>query len=405
MRKAIAGVLAIDHGHRRHQAGGDEPRLDLGHHRITGRQLPAVPGRDQRVGQGRAGIGVQVAVVRIAAAAQRQAHSEGGPIQRGPGRRLVHQPVDRRRLVHYAAEQQQPERVAILVIGQVHLPAHCQIVIGVTLQTVLPDLQPGLDPLAQGVQSLDGPAGSGQIEIHLPPLVPVRPTAQLPAVQLAEELPAPRAGAALGRKQDVPPHAVDGILLQDLAGIGFNQLQVAGGIQADPRGRREQAVGSRCALNEIAAHVGPHVLPVPVERYVPEGRDPPPVQLRDGPAEPVALHPGKPRSHAGRVSAVAVMRHGHDDHAVAVRPAEELGIRRRVGPAQQLGELCGPPAHPAPVQIELPEAMAGPLGPVVCHASGGRQTTGRRPGPLPPAPRPYLPRPAAPNTSSTLRVS
>jgi len=40
---------------------------------------------------------------------------------------MVHQPVDRRRLIGHAPDEQQAERVAELVVGDVHLPAEIQL--------------------------------------------------------------------------------------------------------------------------------------------------------------------------------------------------------------------------------------------------------------------------------------
>ena len=243
----------------------------------------------------------------------------------------------------------------------------------IALDGVLPDFDRRLDPLAERAQSRHDAAGRRQVELVDPLRLGLVPTGQLFSVGFAVELLAAVAQTALRRHQDVPAHAVHGIILQHLARVGFDEIEIARRVQADRAFRRANALGVRLAVDEIASQVFADEFPVPVQCDVAERGDLALVQFCDGLAEPVALHAGELCAHARLVRAVAVMRHGHDHRAVHVRPPAELRQRDRVRLAEEFRQLVRPQRDPAPVNVELSETMRRPLRLVVAHTLERRE--------------------------------
>ena len=208
----------------------------------------------------------------------------------------------------------------------------------------------------------------------------VAPIRQRLAVELPVVRLAARARAIPRRAEDVPSHAVDGVSLDDFACVTLDQVQIARRVQADEA--VDAPVGVAFGVNEVPALMVPHVLPVPVQRHVPEGGDPPLVKLFDRAAEPVPLHAGKLRADLRLVATIAVMRDGHDDRAVEVVLLAELGQCRRIRLAEEKRQAGSRAPDPIPVDIELPITVARPLGAILGHGPvGGKpRILGRRSG-------------------------
>ena len=219
----------------------------------------------------------------------------------------------RRRIV----EQQAPG-VAVLDVGHVHV-LHCrEWIVGVYVQLVVPDLHRGLDGLAGLVK----PPHRLHDLFFLEELAPL-PADGFPVGWqfLAEPFPieplASLASASPVLPKNIPAESVDGILAQNLLGIGYDEIEV---------GRTEAgdaAVVEFGMLLEIAR--------VPAQRDVSKGGNVALTKLLDGKPEKIAIYARPIRGADFRgIDAITLVRHGQDQRRVGVQLDVKLRILRRV---------------------------------------------------------------------------